>query len=487
MNIKFITVLIIVLVSVVTSTASFIVYGVPAFPDTWIHIRIASSAIVEGRVRVWDEYNTNWPLVNVILALTSTVLGLDVVSTSFVVLVVNGLSIIVFYLILRRYCSSLLRLVLLVMMLCFEPTYMSLTSSVQKESSVVFLLMLLMYIALFNRRLIPLSLLVSLGIALGHHYVSLYSSLMLTSILVLSFIYELKGVFRVSGVFWLIMSIVVMALYQVFQGSKFIGVMERVRIGVDDVLLSFFFLAIAIPYAYYRGRRIVSLIEYLGILTMLAFYIYARMGYIYAINTPPISGLEYLVIAGYLLLLFFTPRKNPIELGMLISPTLAIGLYSLVFEPIYGSLVLIIKAIRRAIPVIVLLNAVNKRRVLLSITAILLSLGFILHLMGSAVFGGSALYDYGEYISVCMISSLGKGSVVYGSWRFVEMARALGLNASTAHPFTKVNGLIAIMLGDRVRGVMLRCAFEWLPYTAIQAGESTIFDSEYLKLYYESP
>jgi len=162
--------------------------GAPYIGDAWVHIRFAEESVRLGRYS-FGEYNTQWPLVNLLIALTIMIQGISPLLASQIVPVLSGLGALPFYVMCRRMGLSRSAALFGITFLSFNPlyTYFTFSGAVMKEAASYYLVLtLLMFTTLRLRRAKETYLtgvMLGVGLVLGHHFAALIVALYFCSLL----------------------------------------------------------------------------------------------------------------------------------------------------------------------------------------------------------------------------------------------------------------------------------------------------------------
>ncbi len=476
----------ILLSSLIASTFTTILYGSPQFPDTWIQLRIAKSALHTSHLSVWDSYDTNWPLVNLMLVLASYITGLDPPLVVYLLLImVTGLSILPLYMIIHYKDKLTIYSMLLLIGLSFEPMYLSLISSFQKEAAPLIILNSLLMIIVVNKRMYPLIILFTIGILLGHHFLSLYVVLLFISMLLYDFISSLKrGEKQYLSPKILVPVIILSIVYQYMVGLRFVREYEYYRFSQSDlvVLTGFFVLSFMLIYGRRKEtvRKITQLIVFATILTL-----YASIRYLglFGFNLPRPSPIELLVVLGYMLLLFNSLRIKDPGLDRAIIPAVALALYGITLEPVYGGVTILVKAMRRIIPLLSLQSALKPVKIVSVLFLLAMLLAFFAHVKGYTVFGGPALYEHSEINDAKTISVFLNGTKVRCSWRTEVLLKYYNPSVNTIGLLNNDDALLVISSAEKSKGLITRVWYNYVTVDMIDRGRNLVYNSGVFYIY----
>ncbi len=180
---------------------NYVINGLPYIPDSWVHIAHSETLLRTGRLFGPSpnpsavSYNYKWPTVNLLLALSQSVLGLGPLHSFYVVDVLASLSIIPFILLVRRLTGSNTATLITGLLFAVLSVKLLVDSSVMKETAAqypFYAYMLTTYMALIDRKHFRQNLLVMvltfIAILFAHHFTLLmalaYSFIMAMTALV---------------------------------------------------------------------------------------------------------------------------------------------------------------------------------------------------------------------------------------------------------------------------------------------------------------
>ncbi len=479
---------IVLLSSFMAAIFTTLIYGSPQFPDTWIQLRIAREALSTSHLRVWDSYDTNWPLVNIMLSLLSYLTGLDPRLSIYLVLVsITGFSIIPLYMILhdRRGKISLFSVFFLIGML-FEPMYLTLISSFQKEAAPLLIFNLLLMIIVTSRKWYSLMALLTIGVLLGHHFLSLYIILLLITTIVYDYINYLKTNEKPSfNAGTLVLLIVAASIYQYVVGYRFVKGFEYYSFTQSDifVLLGFYALSFILIFGRKKDsvRRSTQLLIF--IIVMISYLSIRYLG-VFGFNLPRPSIIELFIIVGYLALIYNSLRIKDIGIDKALIPAITLTLYGITLEPIYGGVTVLIKALRRVIPLLSLQAAIKPIKIASIIFLITMIVAFIAHIEGYIIFGGPALYKGSEVNDAQTIALLLDNSVIKCSWRTGTLLKYYNPNIRTIG-LTEYNKdtLLVLSSTDIMRGLITEVWYQYINISIINKGENLVYNSGIFYIY----
>lgn len=478
-----------------------VVYGGTPFPDTWIHLSISHESIRNFHVPVLKSYNTDWPLVNMIITLTSMVTGLEPLKIVPLMLFLNALSIVpIMMLVYRSSMEKASREAYLSMavILSFEVSMFTLITSIQKESSVLLLANTVLYITLSDNSkasiLLPFLI---IALALGHHYYSLYILLYFITI----FLYDvLLGLTSNEKTFTftlhrrtliaIILSLILLIVYEGYAGSLHLKHFLGYSFSIQDymVLLSAFIVAFLVIYK--RRNTIVRPFSQVVIIaTVLIVYYLMRSGRLLPMQYGMKFQLpELIIVSGYILFILNVFQAKNMKAERALIPGVALLLYSFFTVQFAGGITLTVKAIRKIVPAMILQVSSKPIKKLLIPASVCMFFTMILFVLGYPLVGGPSIYTYNEVVStryfVHRIHEAGNIPKVYGSWRFVEMSKYFGLNASILSPYIKPSsGLVVFLEGDIRRGFLSTSWYLLYNVKNLPHGHDLIYNSRYLLVY----
>ncbi len=477
----------VLVISLIVPISTTLIYGSPQFPDTWIQMRVAKEAFTTGHLRVWDSYDTNWPLVNVILSLTSYLTGLDLRYVIYVVLIIiTGLSIIPLYMILYYRNKTTIYSIIFLLGVVFEPMYLTLISSFQKEAAPLMILNLLLLFIVASRRVYPVIFLLVIGVLLGHHFVSLYVLLLFITVVVYEALeYLRKGEPPIFNIKIMLFFIILISVYQYFVGFRFIGEFEYYRFSQSDiiVLTSFYVLSFILVYGR-RGESVRPSTQVLIFIILCLSYISIRYIGVFGFNLPKPSILELIVVLGYILLVYNSLKAKDYGLDKAIIPAIALTLYGITLEPIYGGVTVLIKALRRIIPLLSLQAAIKPFRVASILFLAIMLLAFLAHIQGYVVFGGPAIYKLSEVEDARSLALLVNGNDVRCSWRTGVLLKYYNPNLVLDNLLMEHRESLLIVSEIEIhRGLMGRVWYQYIPVDVIERGKDVLYTSGVFYVY----
>ncbi len=481
--------------------APLVIYGAPPFPDTWIHLSIARESLKGLRVPLFKSYNTDWPLVNIVIVLASIVTGLEPLDIVPIMFFLNALSIVPVMMLVYRWSTaktSSTTYLSMAAILVFEVSMFTLIASVQKESSVLLIANTILYITLSgNRRASILLPLLITTMALGHHYYSLYILLFFITLFLYDILsnlvnnektYTLELPRRVLVT--IILSLIFLIAYENVVGSlhlkRFLGYSFSIQ---DYLILLSAFIVVFIGIYKRRNTTVRPLSQVIIFAMVLGVYYLMRSGSL----LPMQYGLsfqlpELIIISGYLLLMLNVFQVKNTQAERALIPGIALLVYSFFTVQFAGGITLTVKAIRKIVPAMILQVSIKPVRKLLIPASISMVLTLILFILGYPLVGGPSIYTYNEVLSTQYFAykmhEVNTIPEIYGSWRFVEMSKYFGINASILSPYFKPSGgLVVFMEGDIKRGFLSTSWYLLYNVKNLPHGHDLIYNSRYLLVY----
>ncbi|ADN49834.1 hypothetical protein [Vulcanisaeta distributa] len=184
---------------------NYVINGLPYIPDSWTHIAHSETLLRTGYLfgpspnPSMVSYNYKWPTVNLLLALSQSVLGLGPIQSFYVVNILASLSIIPFILLVRRLTGSDMATLITGLLFAVLSVKLLVDSSVMKETAAqypFYAYMLTTYMALIDRKHLRQNLLVMvltfIAILFAHHFTLLmalaYSFIMTITVLMSNYL-----------------------------------------------------------------------------------------------------------------------------------------------------------------------------------------------------------------------------------------------------------------------------------------------------------
>jgi hypothetical protein len=180
----------------------FLINGAPLIGDSWAHMSWADEIVDKG---IYDMGEPNsdrkWPLVNFLLAFINILTDIPIIYSSQLVPLLVGFSGLPFYLLGRRVGLSRGAAIFSILFLVLNPLYSYITFSgvIMKETSTYYIInsiLLLWGISVGEGRFgrfILTSMILGMGVVLGHHYGALITFLFAISFYFFVALQELRG------------------------------------------------------------------------------------------------------------------------------------------------------------------------------------------------------------------------------------------------------------------------------------------------------
>jgi len=399
----------------------FIVNGAPYIGDAWVHLRIAEETISSGQYH-FEDYNTQWPLVNMLIALTILVQGMPPLVASQIVPALAGMASLPFYVLCRRMRLSTLTSLFGVAFLAFNPlyTYFTFSGAVMKETASYYLVLsLLMFASLKTSRLkggYLIGVLLGVGLVLGHHFAAMIIALFFLSLIVYRVAEvmtgkkeELKLLSSIGATYLFFFVVRNLVIYQS------IGAWVP-EFTLSDLLILSSCLAFVwvLGFSETKGLRVLSIITVAAAFTICLLFL---RGGVLAVLTPvdpmTISELRNYVVAGVVSILGLGYALRRVEARSFAVPAIGWVLFAFIFSLTEEGLIVFTKALHYfgillAIGAAYAASAVSRRFRMGNIGMLLVAI-FLIY---SSSFGTwIALSGPGAY-SVSEVSSV-KGIVPY--------------------------------------------------------------------------
>jgi len=472
------------LISAVTPLLPFIVNGGPFLQDAWEHMGYVIRALDSGRLPWGPEasLSAKWPLVNLLILFMKEVTGAPALQCSQVVPALAGLSVIPFYLTLRRlFGDRRLVLMLCSLALSLEATHMTMACSVAKITATFYPLMSSMLALTMLRdgggRDAALFMILSVGVLFGHHYTALTFSIMLLSTSALIVYGRLRGevdaasalrVVVLATVFSTSLTVYVLLLQAV---PGYVGSADAALISSCVVLYTFLYL---------RRVRLSLAAAPLLICALYLGYVILK-GKIHAMFFLP-TGVGLLDMVGYAALataiLGARPRVRGGFKTCMVGGYMASALSMLTFSALYSfteaSIVLMMKAAYLLMPAVYMrmaygMSDIEGKRLRTTLAALLVSLlltpipGLRCTVLGSPWFGGLASYDRGQYQEMGVVCDLLGGRMVVGDTLVAYMSNVFeDLHVRQVHPYMELTeGELMLVFRRSWEAGLLEMSYEW--------------------------
>jgi len=481
----------------------YLVNGGPFIGDSWVHMALAEAIISQGRY-AFQGYNTRWPLVNLLLAQVALTLRLPLLTASQAVPLLAGLTSIPLYTYFRRAGLTVEEALLAILFFTLLPLYpqVAFLGAVMKETAAFYqlALMLMLSVTICKRSALkpalPIFLLVSAGLTLGHHYGGLVAALLLTLLVWHAVLQRLQG--RIGTVKPLVTLLIIHWSFLTSWNAltvMSIGAFFQ-ALNVNDLALMA--ATITVTTALVAGGSRTSRLAgaSLTLIACLIVVLGLRKGWIYSTLSPaePFSVRELLIYAASTLLASYGALKglrlNAVK--ALASATIGLVVYSVLWGFTYPGLVLLTKAAHYfALPASIFagctLASTLKRkggRMLIAVLA-----AFIVYSASLTIqpaLEGLGAYNYGEVTSAAELSSFMGDAKVVGDTKLNYLMAYFGLNVHHVTPLKEVGGgsLLALLRSNWLQGFLY--GYEWAPAGKLLEQVDRygrIYDSQHLKAF----
>jgi len=461
----------------------FIVNGAPYIGDAWVHLRIADETVHLGRYSFGD-YSTQWPLVNMLIALTIVVLGVPPIVASQIVPVLAGLAALPFYVLCRRMRLSSAASLFGIAFLSFNPlyTYFTFSGAVMKETASYYLVLTLLMIAFLGTRRLKesyvMGVLLGVGLVLGHHFAAMIVALFFLTLLgyrVAGIFVGKKGELRMLGSIGGTYLFLFVARNLVIYGSIGLWIPDFT---ISDllILLSCLVFVWAAGFGEARDLRILRVLMVAATFGICLLFL---RGGVLAVLTPTdpmtISEFRNYVVAGMVALFGLAYALKRIEVRSLAVPTIGWVLFAFIFSLSEEGLIIFTKALHYfgillAIGAAFGANVVSRR---LKIGRIVM-VAVAVFLIYSSSFGmaialkGPGAYSVSEVSSMRQISPFAEGIGLHGDvkvnylWLYLTEGKG-GAISVTSLPR---RGELMVLTGSNRRSGFL-LGYQWVGPQAI--------------------
>ena len=422
----------------------FIINGAPHIGDSWIHLRIAEETVHLGRYQFTD-YNTQWPLVNLLLAYAIVILNAPPVVATQIVPILSGLTMIPLFVLCRRLGLSSSSALFGIGFLSFNPlyTYFTFSGAVMKETTSYYLVLTFLMITTIKMKKMQgylVAALTSLGLVLGHHYAAMIVALYLIVLVV----YRAFGMLHSESTSLTLLAAVV-ATYLALFISRNLGICWSIGLWfpsftTSDVLLLSACIASLSLFGFGEAKdlRCIKTIITAG---AFALCVVILRGGILAILTPTnpitLSECRYYLTAGAVSIVgLYFAFKRP-EPKSLLVPTAGWLLFAFIYSLTEAGLVIFIKALHYfgillAIGAAFTAHTIHKRFRFGKLASTLI----ILFLIYASSFGtiialkGPGSYSAAEFTAMKQIVPITAGGKLYGDlksnylWSYLTSGRS---------------------------------------------------------------
>jgi len=476
----------------------FLTHGAPFISDCWIHLKIAFDAISSGVLPLkYDSsgltYNAQWPLINALFTFIILICGFNALYASQFVPLLAGLSAIPLYLVAKRISKDGGISILAVLLYGLEGFHVVFASSVMKETATLYIFMsfIFVYFLFFLGRIswkhLFVLLVLSCGLLLGHHYLSLFTLVFVCFAVCLSAWSSLQPRKHIGAFSWIVISAIIFVLVFVLRGVLlWEGFAKIYDIAYGFIPLLFSSFVVVLWFGRCRVRRFrVKLPKFAPLLVFVVFVLgyLVVSGRVYlVVSPPPRSALVF--FPGYFLVSF---------LGVLGFSKASRCSYEMVYVRVYFSsfvcvilasflwgfdeigIWLVVKASHHFAPAMALASAillVGVSRKTRKILCLILVLG-ILFSFGAGVrcvvfrdpeLGGFAAYYGGEVSEVGELSMfMDSSSRVYGGVQCKALLGFYGVSNISGLPLFHYNpGFYVVLRSNWEGGFFVGGGYQWV-------------------------
>jgi len=179
----------VVVLCVVLRILPELILNAPYLPDPWVHIAKGNVILQEGHFNIWGDYDDHWPGLNILIALFALFPGVDSITTARAVIpLLCSLSLIAFYLVIRRLTGSGIIALVGLALLGFAAPLTLIMGTTYKEglARLLLSLVLLAFVTRSSQRLEPIMPVVLLVAAIipVHHFTFLIAGAVMVFVVV---------------------------------------------------------------------------------------------------------------------------------------------------------------------------------------------------------------------------------------------------------------------------------------------------------------
>ncbi|RLE73935.1 MAG: hypothetical protein DRJ56_08370, partial [Thermoprotei archaeon] len=468
----------------------FMLHGGPFLEDAWEHMSMARLYAKEG-VMIWGpdvDLSSKWPLANLLIYILMTIPGIPILQASQAIPFLAGLSIMPFYLALTRLYGRRSIALFCSLALAVESFHVTMVSSVAKVASTFYplmcsILILTMLVGRPSLSHLVLFLLMSTGVLFGHHYTSLFFSLLLTLASAYMLIGWLEG--EIDGKTALMVSVSAASF-----ATCFITYATALRawqgfIQLNDVLLLLSCvvvssLALLTKTKSMRFSVLFVLAPLVGIMIL--------KGEVYAMYFLP-TNIHLHDVLGYALITLLTIIGGPLierssREAMFVRAYMASGLAMLLFSFtigfVYLGVVLLLKAMYIMMPAVFAWLGLSLRRAkrklfiamtfAIAVSSILMAIsGIRCAWLQDPGVGGLVAYDRGQYEELKLLAPYLMGDSLAADTPIQYLALMFdGLKVRGVSPYTRLSaGDKLVVLRRSWEAGLLEGGYEWFSIDAV--------------------
>ncbi len=461
----------------------FMVNGAPYIGDAWVHLRVAEEIVRSGRYR-FEDYNTQWPLVNMLIAFAMLVQGMPPLIASQAVPMLAGMASLPFYVLCRRMRLSPSAALFGVAFLSFNPlyTYFTFSAAVMKETASYYLVLCLLTFTTVRMRRLKESYLVGIllggGLVLGHHFAAMIVALFFLSLMAYRAVEIMTGKKEE-----LMMLMSIGATYLFLFIVRNLIIYQSIGAWIPEFTVSdLFILSSCLAFVWALGFGEAKSFSALRAMTVAAAFVVCLLflrGGVLAVLTPTdpmtISELGNYVVAGTVAILGLVYALKRVEARSLAVPTVGWVLFAFIFSLTEEGLIVFTKALHYfgillAIGAAYAANVVSRRFRVGNVGMVLVAI----FLVYSSSFGtgialrGLGVYSVSEVSSVKEIVPYVDGISLHGDvkisylWSYLTRGKS-GITGIMSLP--KRGELMIVIASNRQTGFLL--GYQWASSQAV--------------------
>lgn len=484
-------------ISFLTPLLPFLVHGAPFISDCWIHMKIAFDAISSGilPLKYNDSgltYNAQWPLINSLFTFFILICSFNVLYVSQFIPLLAGLSTIPLYLAVKGISKDIKISILATLLYSLEGFHIVFSSSVMKETATLYILITFVYFLFFSERTrwehLVVILLLSCGLLLGHHYLSLFTLVFVCFAACLSAWSSLQPREHDKTFFWLVLSalifISVFILRAIFLWEGFIKIYGIAYLFIP-LLFSSLIITLWVSRCRARKSHVSRFPKFSPLLVFIAFILgyFVISGRVYFVISPP-SHSALFFIPGYFLICFLSVlgfsrasscNSETIYVRTYFSSFICVILTSFLWGFDEIGIWLIVKAFHHFAPAMALASTIlllNVSRGTRKVLCLLLILGTLISFTAGircVVFkdpelGGIAAYYGGEIFEVRSLSKfMDSSSKIYGDVQCKALLRFYDIpNVFDLPLFGFDSGFYVVLRSNWEGGFFVGGGYQWI-------------------------
>lgn len=488
----------IIAISLIVPLLPLIINGAPMIGDSWVHLKISEETVKTGKYSL-NEYNERWPLVNFILIFMTLIPNFKGLKLMLVIPLLVGLSIIPLYCLCRRLGLSKISSAFSTFFLsfCTLYTYITFAGAIMKETSTFFLIMLIPLLAILARNVKDTKalsitfLIVSIGIALGHHFAGLFALLFLSSFSSYLLFERLRGEnIKLKNIF--IPFIIYFSIFFIWNVMNYFALGPYFPVfNVRDflLLLSSYFI---IWFSLYKVKRFAWSLPASFLIA-----VFGLRGGIYTLaqHFEPISYWEVRdwIVIGLISLIGLSLAMKNVNVKSFVVSSSTLIIFSFIFGFSYPGFTLLIKSMHYFTPLLAIgsgftVSRIMKKGIMGKIIIILLIL-FLIHISWFGTYqalNGPAAYKQQEIKEIIGLQEISKHFVLTTDLRYRYLLPYLINKNPSSINFMKEpskNRLIMLSKFNMEHGIL--AGYDWIPTKALlpsQKDWNKVLDTPYLIL-----